>query len=65
MAKINQNRGSVMSKESPKAIYLKDYSIPNYKAETTYLEFDLYEDHTIVTSKVQYIHNNTMPKELT
>ena len=53
-----------MSSDSPKTIYLKDYSIPNYKAETTYLEFDLHEEYAIVTSRVKYVHNTSMPKEL-
>ena len=53
-----------MKNGSPQTIYLKDYRIPNYNAESTHLEFDLFEDHALVTSAVKYSHNDSMPRDL-
>jgi aminopeptidase N len=40
-----------------KVIYLKDYKVPVYKVEKVNLDFDLYEDHTIVISETTYYKN--------
>lgn len=39
-----------MKNAEPKAIYLKDYQAPAFEIESTYLNFDLYDDYTLVTS---------------
>ena len=41
-----------MKSAQPKAIFLKDYQIPDYWIDTTDLTFDLYEDHALVTAKL-------------
>ncbi|ELT95371.1 hypothetical protein CAPTEDRAFT_101858, partial [Capitella teleta] len=46
-----------MKDSQPKAIYLKDYQAPDYWIDHTDLTFDLFEDHTIVTSTLT-IHRN-------
>ena len=38
-------------------IYLKDYQQPAFWIDTVDLAFDLFDDHAIVTSKVQYLRN--------
>lgn len=43
-----------MKDASPKVIYLKDYQLPAYQAETIDLIFSLGEEYTLVTSKVAY-----------
>lgn len=40
-----------------KTIYLKDYSVPNFLVESLDLNFDLFEDETIVTSSASYYKN--------
>lgn len=47
-----------MTTAQPKAIYLKDYKKPNYFIESTKLNFDLYEDHTLVSSELVFIQNS-------
>lgn len=44
-------------KSDIKTIYLKDYKEPEFFVENAYLEFDLYENETIVTSKLQMVKN--------
>lgn len=46
-----------MKNAEPKAIYLKDYQAPAFEIESTYLNFDLYEDHTLVTSSLKMRRN--------
>ncbi|USE38860.1 aminopeptidase N [Endozoicomonas sp. SCSIO W0465] len=46
-----------MKDSQPKAIFLKDYQAPDYWIDQTNLTFDLFEDHTLVTS-VLSIHRN-------
>ena len=41
----------------PKAIYLKDYTVPSYLIETTDLRFELYEDETLVHAELKVIRN--------
>lgn len=43
-----------MNREEPKAIYLKDYTAPDYRLETVELYFDLYETHTRVMSTLVF-----------
>ena len=43
--------------QSPKAIHLKDYQVPTYLIQTTHLFFDLYEDHSVVKSKLSIVRN--------
>jgi aminopeptidase N len=40
-----------MSQE-PKVIYLKDYTVPSYIIESTALNFNLFEDETLVTTEL-------------
>lgn len=42
-----------MKNAEPKAIYLKDYQAPDFDILTTHLNFDLYDDHTLVTSELK------------
>lgn len=42
-----------MKDAQPKAIFLKDYVKPDYQIEKTDLAFDLEEDYTVVTSKLE------------
>lgn len=45
-----------------KIIYLKDYKVPVYKVKKMDLEFDLYDDYTVVISEAYY-YKNTDSKE--
>jgi aminopeptidase N len=44
--------------DAPKAIYLKDYTVPPYLIETADLHFDLFEDHALVTSRLALSANH-------
>lgn len=46
-----------MKDSQPEAIFLKDYQAPDYWIDQTNLNFDLFEDYTLVTS-VLGIHRN-------
>jgi len=46
---------------NPKAIYLKDYKIPDYLISSTYLEFYIDDDKTLVKSKL-LVHANPQAK---
>lgn len=50
-----------MKDSQPKAIFLKDYQAPDYWIDQTNLTFDLFEDHTLVTSALS-IHRNLEKK---
>lgn len=41
-----------MKNAEPKAIYLKDYQAPAFEIKSTHLNFDLYDDHTLVSSSL-------------
>lgn len=41
-----------MKNAEPKAIYLKDYSAPNFEILDTQLAFDIYDDYTLVSSNL-------------
>ena len=43
-----------MKNAQARTTYLKDYRPPNFLIETTDLEFDLYEDHAKVVSRLQF-----------
>ncbi len=48
-----------MSKEiNNKIVYLKDYAVPAYFVKNYKLNFDLYEEETIVTTIAEYYKNN-------
>src|SRR4051812_40233437 len=49
---------------SPKAIYLKDYKIPDYKVRDVELTFRIFDDHTEVTSKSHYLKNHSGKSDL-
>lgn len=42
-----------MKNAEPKAIYLKDYQAPAFEIESTYLNFDLFDDYTLVSSELK------------
>ncbi|MDR3393356.1 MAG: aminopeptidase N, partial [Sulfuriferula sp.] len=44
--------------DAPKAIYLKDYTVPSYLIATVDLHFDLFEDHALVTSRLALSANH-------
>ena len=46
-----------MKNAQAQTIYLKDYQQPAFWIDTVDLTFDLFDDHAIVTSKVQYLRN--------
>lgn len=46
-----------MSNAQPQAIYLKDYQQPNYFIEKTVLDFELFEEKTIVRSELHLVKN--------
>jgi len=46
-----------MKDASPRAIYLKDYQAPKYFIEHTELTFELFEDHTLVSSVLTMFRN--------
>nr|WP_257294272.1 aminopeptidase N [Endozoicomonas sp. YOMI1] len=50
-----------MKDSQPKAIYLKDYQAPDYWIDQTNLTFDLFEDHTMVTSVLSIRRNLDNP----
>lgn len=41
-----------MRTEQPKTIYLKDYQAPEYLINETHLNFELFEDHTLVHARL-------------
>ncbi|WP_017938403.1 aminopeptidase N [Zestomonas thermotolerans] len=41
-----------MRTEQPKTIYLKDYQAPEYLIDETHLNFELFEDHTLVHARL-------------
>ena len=45
----------------PKAIQLSDYTPPEYYIAETALSFDIYEEHTIVTSTLVVNRNTNTP----
>ena len=47
-----------MRTDTPKEIYLKDYTVPPYKVAHTDLSFEIFDGKTIVTAKTQYTTNN-------
>ncbi len=47
-----------MKNAQARTTYLKDYQPPAFTIESTDLSFDLYEDHAIVESKLQFRRNN-------
>ncbi len=51
-----------MAKESPKEIFLKDYKAPNFAFETLNLNFELGEEHTIVTSSIHVLPTTSSGK---
>lgn len=48
-----------MRDAAPQAIFLKDYQAPDFAILSTELEFDLYEDHTIVRSNLRFKRTNS------
>lgn len=44
----------MLKEATPQAIYLKDYQVPNFHFHSVELDFDLFEDHTIVTGVMQF-----------
>ena len=49
-----------MKNAQARTTYLKDYRPPNFLIETTDLEFDLYEDHAKVVSRLQFKLNESV-----
>lgn len=49
---------------SPKAVYLKDYKVPDYKVRDIELTFRIFDSHTEVVSKAHYIKNSESAKDL-
>lgn len=51
-----------MTTQQPQTIYLKDYAQPNFLIESIVLDFDLYESHTRVVSKMTVCRNQVAGK---
>jgi len=54
-----------MRDAQPRTIYLKDYQPPGYLISNTSLEFDLYEDYTLVDSRLALRRNPDAPASAT
>ena len=54
-----------MRDSQAKTTYLKDYEPPEFCIEKTSLDFDLYEDKTLVTSHIEFIRNKNFLKNST
>ena len=52
------------TENSPKAVYLKDYKVPDYKVGDIELTFRIFDDYTEVVSKAHYIKNHDGQNEL-
>ncbi len=50
-----------MKGDSPKAIYLDEYRVPDYLIETVDLEFQLDEEVTTVTANIRFIKKKEVP----
>lgn len=48
--------------QQPQAIYLKDYTVPDYLVKKTELHVDIYDGHTIVTSNLSLYKNPAATK---
>src|SRR5210317_83488 len=44
-----------MTTDAPETVYLKDYTKPDYKITSTFLDFDIYEGHTRVKSRLECV----------
>ena len=51
-----------MRTEQPKTIYLKDYQQPDYWIDETQLTFELFEDYTLVHSRLSIRLNDAKPQ---
>ncbi len=40
-----------------KTIYLKDYKVSNFLIEKTHLDFEIFDDYTLVTSEIIFFKN--------
>ncbi len=47
-----------MREASPQTIYLKDYSVPDYRIDSVDLQFDLDEENTVVESRLRLQRNS-------
>jgi len=45
--------------DAPQQIYLKDYTQPSHWIRKTLLDFDIYEEYTVVTAKLSVERNET------
>tara|TARA_R110002110_G_scaffold406421_1_gene626317 strand:- start:130078 stop:132750 length:2673 start_codon:yes stop_codon:yes gene_type:complete len=52
-----------MKDAQPAAIHVKDYQAPAYLINRTELHFELYEDHTIVTSRLHLLRDGQYPEQ--
>ena len=49
-----------MKNGQARTTYLKDYKAPHYLIETTELDFDLYQDHATVVSRLLFKKNSSL-----
>ena len=47
-----------MRTDTPKEIYLKDYTPPPYKVDNVEMNFEIFEGRTVVTTTTQFTNNN-------
>lgn len=52
-----------MKTDTPKTIYLKDYKPTPFQVEHVDLEFDIYETHTLVASKLRIKRRSQLPQK--
>lgn len=50
--------------DAPKKTHLKDYQSNPYRIESTHLSFDVYDDATVVSSKLELVANSAPPPTL-
>jgi aminopeptidase N len=54
----------VMKTDTPKTIYLKDYKPYPFTIESMHLDFDLHDDHAIVTATARYERSDPAAKNI-
>jgi aminopeptidase N len=48
-----------MKTNTPQTIHLKDYKEPSHNVESIHLSFEIFEDHTLLTSETKYIQKGS------
>ena len=62
--KHDSDEKTSMRTDTPKTIYLKDYTPYPFTIQSLDLNFDIHDGHTIVTAKSRFERTNTDAKEV-